>query len=139
MTDASFTIAIVSTLISSLALVGVMVSLLAQVRQLQVNRLQAFRATQAELIKMALDDPALFADPADALAADSESSRRHGFLNWHMKHFQLGYVLVRLVRPECAPRRRFFSLFPPDAIGGNLHAAITKWRQGRSANAISSK
>ncbi|MCW6005839.1 hypothetical protein K1W54_14810 [Micromonospora sp. CPCC 205371] len=93
MNDASLVVAVISTLISSLALAGVMVSLLLQVRQLQVNRLQAFRVTHAELIKMALDDPTLFADPADTLAPDSESSRRNGFLNWHMQHFQFGYVI----------------------------------------------
>ena len=55
-------IAIISTLISSIALVGVAVSLVLQARQLRASQIQASRATQVELIKVSIDSRELISD-----------------------------------------------------------------------------
>ena len=82
-------IAVISALISSIALVGVAISLLLQARQVKISRLQAVRAAQLELMKMALDNPAM---AADALGiSDPDLYVKQVFLNWHIMYLQLGF------------------------------------------------
>jgi Family of unknown function (DUF6082) len=85
------TIAIISTLISSIALVAVAISLFLQSRQLRASQLQAARTTQAELIKLAVDNPKLI---SEALGhADPDSYVRGVFVNWAFKSLELGYSM----------------------------------------------
>jgi Family of unknown function (DUF6082) len=83
-------IAVVSTLISSIALVGVALSLLLQARQLRVNQLQTARAAQVELARFAAENREVIADifanePADYL--------RDIFINWFVKYLELSYYM----------------------------------------------
>jgi hypothetical protein len=66
MTDQA-ALSIVSVVIAVLALSGVIVSLLLQVRQLRVSQREASRAAMLEIVKLFIGDPELFADPDDSL------------------------------------------------------------------------
>ena len=81
-------IAIISTLISSIALAGVAASLFLQARQLRVSQLQASRAAHFEYIRLLLDRPEL-ATNIFAEQFRPESS----VLNWYLKYFELSYLM----------------------------------------------
>lgn len=99
-------LAIVSTLISSVALVGVMIGLLLQARQLRMNNIQTFKASHAELIRMMMDYPESWADSSDSVTPDPDSLRKHAMTNWQVRNLQFGYdagtVPERSVRWEVA-------------------------------------
>lgn len=82
-------IAITSTLISSIALVGIAVSLLLQSRQLRISQLEALRIVQYNLLRMALDNPELIASLVED--RDPESFTKGIFLNWRSKVLELNY------------------------------------------------
>jgi hypothetical protein len=84
-------IAIISTLISSIALAGVAISLLLQSRQLRISQLQAANSAQLELIKMALDNPSMASEVLGV--PDSDLYAKQVFLNWHIKYLELGYEI----------------------------------------------
>jgi len=81
-------IAIISTLISSIALTGVAVSLLLQARQLRASQIQASRSAQVELIKMAVDNRELI---SQLFGSQPESYLKDVFINWLFKYLELGY------------------------------------------------
>ncbi|HET9081756.1 MAG TPA: DUF6082 family protein [Trebonia sp.] len=82
-------IAVLSTLISSIALVGVAISLLLQARQLRTNQVQATRTAQQELMKFCLENPAL---AAEVLGMSSpESYVKQVVLNWHVSYLSMGF------------------------------------------------
>jgi hypothetical protein len=83
------TIAIISTLVSSVALAGVAVSLLFQSRQLRVAQLQAVRGAQLELMRMALDNPVLAGEIAGVV--DPGLLARQVFMNWNINYLELGF------------------------------------------------
>jgi uncharacterized protein DUF6082 len=83
----------VSTLISSVALIGVMIGLLLQTRQVRIGNRQMFKASQAELVRLALEYSTDWVDPNDVIATDAETARRTTLVNWHVQHLQLGYEI----------------------------------------------
>jgi hypothetical protein len=84
------TIAIISTLISSIALIGVAVSLLLQARQLRASQVQASRAAQVELVKMAVDNREVISD----IFGDEPATYLKGvFINWFFKYLELSYSM----------------------------------------------
>jgi Family of unknown function (DUF6082) len=86
-------IAIISTLISSIALAGVAVSLLIQARQLRISQLQVTRAAQFDLLKVGFDRP----DIAGAiLDTDSDFFSKGIYINWTMQYLQLGHDIKTL-------------------------------------------
>jgi hypothetical protein len=89
-------LAVLSTLISSIALVGVVISLLLQARQLRVNQVQAARASQIELIKFALSNPEISMEVEGA--EDSETFIRNVVRNWYFTHLSLGYEVGNVPR-----------------------------------------
>jgi hypothetical protein len=90
-------IAIISTLISSVALAGVALSLLLQARQLRTNQIQVARTAHLELIKMTLSDPSM---AAETLAIeDSEAYAKEVYLNWNLHYFWLSYGINQLSEP----------------------------------------
>lgn len=82
-------IAILSTLISSIALVGVVISLLLQARQLRANQIQVTRASQVELLKFYFDNPAMAAELVGA--NDSKEFTKDIVTNWYVTHLALSY------------------------------------------------
>ena len=110
MDRASSTVAVVSTLISSLALIGVVIGLILQTRQLGMLRRQAVRASHAELVRLGMEFPNAWVDPADTpMFADPESYRRAVMLNWQVNHLQLAFVTGQL--SELGVRDNFDRLF----------------------------
>jgi hypothetical protein len=85
-------ISILSTLISSIALLGVAISLFLQARQLRASQIQAARASQVELIKFTLDNPAMAA-MAEELegTGDAENFVQNVFRNWYFVHLSMSY------------------------------------------------
>jgi hypothetical protein len=100
-------IAVVSTLISSIALVGVALSLLLQARQLRTTQLQASRAAQLELIRIAADNRGLIFDVLGE--ADPESYLKGAFINWFFKYMELSYSMRAL--SEASVRTQATRLF----------------------------
>jgi hypothetical protein len=84
------TIAIISTLISSIALVGVAVSLLLQARQLRANQIQTSRAAQVELIKLAVDNRELV---SEIYGEKPEAYLKGTYINWFIKYLELSYSM----------------------------------------------
>jgi len=81
-------IALISMLISSIALVGVAASLLLQARQLRASQLQAARSAQFDFVKMQFDRPEL----AAAVFGD-KFPLESALANWYMKYLELSYLL----------------------------------------------
>lgn len=82
-------IAVISTLISSIALVGVALSLLLQGRQLRASRIQAARASQVELMKFAIDNPTMV-NGLDG-AEDIEGFVKGVVRNWYFTYLSMSY------------------------------------------------
>src|SRR5262245_4224899 len=76
-----------STIISLVALVGVVMSLLLQRRQARTTELQILRMTHLELIRLAIENPELVVEHPDSGAAPIES-RRMTYVNLQFKHLQ---------------------------------------------------
>jgi hypothetical protein len=86
-------VATISILISSIALVGVAVSLLLQARQLRVSQLQISHAAQFDLLKVGLDNPKLI---AGLLEEDPDSFAGAIYINWTTKYMELSYEIKAL-------------------------------------------
>jgi Family of unknown function (DUF6082) len=84
-------IAVISTLISSVALAGVAISLLIQARQLRTSQIQASRTAQAELLKISISEPAMASAALGWPSVDDFS--KSIYLNLKMKALELNYVL----------------------------------------------
>jgi len=100
-------IALLSTLIASIALVGVAISLLLQARQLRTNQLQATYTAQVELIKLGLDNPSLSAGLAGF--TDTEDFVKEVSLNWHISYLAVSYEIKTMSEPNL--RRMLGDLF----------------------------
>jgi hypothetical protein len=95
MDGAATTAAVISALISALALGGVALSLLLQVRQLKIAQLQASRAAQLELVKLAIENPGLN-DTTDRWTADPAGYPRHAYVNLVFKYLELSFAIGAL-------------------------------------------
>ena len=84
-------IGIISTLISSIALIGVVVSLLLQARLLHAEQLQTTRNAQLELIKLTVERPELV--KAGMSPVEEYLTAQQAFFNWRVKYLELGYSL----------------------------------------------
>jgi Family of unknown function (DUF6082) len=84
----SVVIAVISTLISSIALLGVAASLLLQARQLRASQLQAARSAQFDFVRVQFERPEL----AAAVFGD-KFPLESALANWYMKYLELSYLL----------------------------------------------
>lgn len=82
-------IAVISILISATALIGVVVSLILQARQLRASLLQASRATHAETVRMVFDHPEVLADILGR--DDPEWIKKATYVNWVMQHIKMAF------------------------------------------------
>jgi Family of unknown function (DUF6082) len=103
------TIAIISILISSIALVAVAVSLLLQARQLRASQIQTSRAAQVELIKLAFDNRELV---SEIYGNKSEDYFKGAYINWLVKYLELSYSMK--VISEDSARLQITRLFTAD-------------------------
>src|SRR5262245_10165894 len=92
------TIAILSTLISSIALIGVVVSLLLQARQLRTNQIQVTRAAQQELIRFSLENPDLATEVLGL--TDPETYIKQVYLNWYFSYLSMTYGISTMSKPN---------------------------------------
>jgi Family of unknown function (DUF6082) len=100
-------IALFSILISSVALMGVAVGLILQAQQLRAGRIQASAASQVQLMKFALDNPAAALELMGN--DDPEAFAQEVILNWHINHLLMSYNNKTL--SEAHLRRLVRSLF----------------------------
>jgi hypothetical protein len=115
-------IAVVSTLISSVALLGVAVSLVIQARQLRASQTQAARASQMELMRLSIEQPNLV---AEALGAeDHDALVKDVVRNWYIGHLSTSYDLRTLTRSHL--RRLVRDLFA-------VQESRTWWEMARSS------
>jgi hypothetical protein len=82
-------IAIISALISSVALVAVAASLLLQARQLRTNQVQVTRTAQQELIKFSLENPDAVAEVLGI--TNPEAYAKDAYLNWQISYLSMSY------------------------------------------------
>lgn len=80
-------------IIALFALFGVIVSLLLQVRQLRVSRLEASRSALLEIVKLFVAEPTLFMDPSDTLYSSPDAFRRELSLNLYFKYLEMSYTV----------------------------------------------
>jgi hypothetical protein len=109
MDSLSTTLALMSTLISGVALVGIAVGLLLQSRQVRVTNLQLLQVSNAELIRMAFDHPESVWDPNRRVPIDLASTRQWVLANWLMQHWQFGYEIKAI--PEAGLRSNLAEAF----------------------------
>jgi hypothetical protein len=104
-------IAIISTLISSIALAGVAASLLLQARQLRVSQLQISHAAQFDLLKIGFDRPDII---AGVLEEEPDNFSGSIYINWTMKYMQLSYDINTLTAEAVRVQARtmFSAQFP---------------------------
>jgi hypothetical protein len=91
-------IAIVSTLISSVALLGVATGLFLQARQLRTNQTQAARASQIELMRLAIENPDLVAKSLGV--EDPDAFIKNTVRNWYLGHLSTSYDIRTLAKPH---------------------------------------
>lgn len=82
-------IAILSTLISSIALVGVVISLLLQARQLRASRVEAAHNSQIDMIKFAIENPSLVAEMEGV--PNDEALVKDVVRNWYITNLWMSY------------------------------------------------
>jgi Family of unknown function (DUF6082) len=96
----------ISALLAALALVGVVLSLLYQARDVNIAREQASRTFHNELLRMELEDPiymeALGAPWGMQMATDYDSLRQFNFIHMWVSYWQSRYLLNEL--PETGLR-----------------------------------
>jgi Family of unknown function (DUF6082) len=102
-------LAILSTLISSIALVGVTIGLYLQARQLRVNNIQVAHISRIELIKAGLDYPD-FAARVEGYV-DPEELVKAVLLNWQFTHLMMTYDIRDSSRANIeSTAERFFAV-----------------------------
>lgn len=84
------TLALISVLVSSIALMAVAASLLLQSRQLRTSQLEASRAAQSDLIQMGLANPKLTAEAFGS--SDEDWLAKAGLVNWQVKSWEMSYL-----------------------------------------------
>ena len=85
------TIAVISELISSIALVGVVITLLLESRQLRTSQIQTSRTFHVELIRLGLDYPAVASVIGPEVS--SEDYQKYAFLGLLLESWELDYEL----------------------------------------------
>jgi hypothetical protein len=94
----------VSALLTALALIGVVISILYQVHGVNIAREQARRTFHNELLRMELDNPvymeALGAPWGMQIAADYDSLRKFNFIHMWVSFWQSRYVLNEMPEAE---------------------------------------
>ena len=82
-------IAVISTLISSIALVAVAASLLLQARQLRTSQVQVTRTAQQELIKFSLENPNVVAGVLGI--TNPKAYANDAYLNWYVSYLSMSF------------------------------------------------
>ena len=116
LSDIGHTYGAASALLTGLALVGVVGSIIFQVRAIQVSREQAIREQHIHLVEMALADPIYqraWGGLYDKYDNNSDRYRQHGYINLIVSFWQNHYMLGGF--PENVMRNTFAHLFRGEA------------------------
>lgn len=127
MDDGGDVATVVSILISSIALAGVIVSLLLQIRQLRTSQVEVFRTLQIEIARMAFERPEIIVDPADPVRADPSTFQRHVYLNLTVMYWRAAFMLGSL--NEAALRNDVAALF-------RVRSRCDWWAMARASYAL---
>jgi hypothetical protein len=98
-----------SAFLAGLAVAGVAVSLVMQVRQIRISQVQAARLMHLELMRMLTADPALRATSPAAVAVTPEEWRRSIYTNLFFKYLEMGFEIGHI--SEEALRQHFAAHF----------------------------
>lgn len=96
----------ISAILSGLALAGIATSLLVQARQARTERIRLVRENHLTLLRMAMDQPGLFAPVLGGAhtPTTSDGYRRFMFLTMYMRYaltgFEMGLISERMLREE---------------------------------------
>jgi hypothetical protein len=96
-------------LISSIALIGVMIGLLLQARQLRANNVQTFKGGHIEALRIMFDYPDYFVDLQGNMPHDTELFRRQALTDSAFQHLNFGYSIKTI--PETGLRHTLSQLF----------------------------
>jgi hypothetical protein len=79
----------VSAVVSALALIGVSVSILLQLREVRFNRLEAGRTRHYELVRLAMENPAYLDVFRSSEGASIETRQAVAFINLYLQFWQM--------------------------------------------------
>ncbi|MFF5173371.1 DUF6082 family protein [Micromonospora sp. NPDC000089] len=118
-----------SAVLSALAVGGVAASLLLQARQVRADRIQAIRGFHADLIKMQLDDLAVYLPCWGPLELpDDTAKRQHIYTNLLLQYAWMGYEIGTIPEPLLR-----------DMLGGMFRGDVARrfWPMARASWAAS--
>ena len=124
-----------SAIVSALALAGVAVSLIVQNRQARADQVQGIRSYYLELVRLELDDMALF-QPVWGTTdiADPHEQKRHVYadlmMNYAWMGFEIGTIRESLLRDMLA------GMFTGEAGRHYWSRAHTSWIAGSSGSRV---
>jgi hypothetical protein len=125
----------ISALLAALALVGVVISLLYQARDVGIAREQARRTIHNELLRMELEDPiymeALGAPWGIRIATDYDSLRQFSFIHMWVSFWQGRYLLNEMSETQLRAGATF-ELFNSKAGRDFWLASRARWMTGSS-------
>ncbi|MFF3417477.1 DUF6082 family protein [Streptomyces sp. NPDC002698] len=124
-----------SAIVSALALVGVAVSLGVQNRQARADQVQGIRSYYLELVRLELDDMALFQPVwGDTDIVDPYQRKRHVYadlmMNYAWMGFEIGTIRESLLRDMLA------GMFTGEAGRHYWNRAHTSWIAGSSGSRV---
>ncbi|MGW3284765.1 DUF6082 family protein [Streptomyces sp. NPDC001002] len=124
-----------SAIVSALALAGVAVSLIVQNRQARADQVQGIRSYYLELVRLELDDMALFQPVWGATdIADPHEQKRHVYadlmMNYAWMGFEIGTIRERLLRDMLA------GMFTGEAGRHYWSRAHTSWIASSSGSRV---
>jgi hypothetical protein len=125
LSDVGQTYGAASAVLSVLALIGVVVSLMIQARETRVAREQARRALHFELLKMAMDDPFYLRVWGPFAPPDTDRYREHMYANLIVSHWQMDWEVGTLDEEHL---REVAAIFLQGEIGNRFWHDVREMR-----------
>ncbi|MCZ0991608.1 DUF6082 family protein [Streptomyces diastatochromogenes] len=124
-----------SAIVSTLALAGVAVSLIVQNRQARAEQIQGIRTYYLELVRLELDDMALFQPVwGHTDIVEPEKQKRHVYSDLMMNYAWMGFEIGMI--PESLLRDMLSGMFTGEAGRDYWGRAQTSWIAGSSGSRI---
>lgn len=98
-----------SALLAGVAVVGVAISLLMQLRQIRISQVQAARMMHMELMRMLTSDPLLRLTSSSAVDVSEQEWRKNIYTNLFFKYLEMGYEIGHI--SEVSLRQHFAGQF----------------------------
>ncbi|MEU7471803.1 DUF6082 family protein [Streptomyces sp. NPDC044984] len=124
-----------SAIVSALALTGVAVSLIVQNRQARAEQIQGIRSYYLELVRLELDDMALFQPVWGATdIVDPDERKRHVYADLLMNYAWMGFEIRSI--PESLLRDMLAGMFTGEAGRDHWRRARTSWTARTSGSRV---